>query len=280
MSTQEQKSIFDNVVVRLTRSDEEIKAAQRLRYQVFYEEYGAKPTPEMAQTRLDFDEYDAFSDHLVVVDNANNEERIVGTYRLLRQNVVQKYGEFYSSSEYDLNSLTSSDQSLLELGRSCVLPEFRARPVLQLLWQGIAEYITDNKIDLMFGCASLHSTDVASIAQPLSYLYHHHLAPQDLRVRALDERYIDMNIIPKDELEIKAAFKSLPPLIKGYIRVGAVIGDGAVIDEEFNTTDVFIIVQTHLITGKYRKHLERKIQKTIHGSEADENTSPLAQQKA
>lgn len=257
----------DKVIVRLAQTQGEIEAAQRLRYQVFYEEYAATPNKEMAAMRLDIDDYDEFADHLVVVNQDEGKEEIVGTYRLLRQELAEKYGRFYSSSEFDLQTLIDSDQSLLELGRSCVLPEYRTRPVLNLLWQGIADYITENKVDLMFGCASLHSTNIKSISQPLSYLYHHHLAPEELRVRALKGQYINMNIVPKEELDVKAAFKNLPPLIKGYIRLGAVIGDGAVIDEQFNTTDVFIIVQTHLVTDKYRKHYERKIQKNLHGSD-------------
>lgn len=253
-------------IVRLAQTHGEIEAAQRLRYQVFYEEYAAKPNKEMAAVRLDIDEYDEFADHLVVVDQSEGKERIVGTYRLLRQEPADRLGKFYSSSEFDIDLLTNGDNSLLELGRSCVLPEFRTRPVLQLLWKGIADYVTGNKIDLMFGCASLHSTDIKSISQPISYLYHYHLAPERLRVRAVKEQYISMNIIPKEELEARKAFSALPPLIKGYVRLGAVIGDGAVIDEQFNTTDVFIIVQAQNVTTKYCKHYERKIQKTLHGS--------------
>lgn len=255
---------MDQVIVRLAQTQGEIESAQRLRYQVFYEEYAAKPDAQMAASKLDIDDYDEFADHLIVVDQSGGSEKIIGTYRLLRQALADKYGKFYSSAEYDLNLLVNSDASLLELGRSCVLPEYRTRPVLQLLWQGIADFVAENKVDLMFGCASLHSTDIKSISQPLSYLYHYHLAPEHLRVRALKGQYINMNIIPKDELDQKVAFKNLPPLIKGYLRVGATIGDGAVIDEQFNTTDVLIIVQTHEVTARYRRHYERKIQKNMH----------------
>lgn len=254
----------DQIIVRLAQTQGEIEAAQRLRYQVFYEEYAAKPDAHMAATKLDIDDYDEFADHLVVIDQSGGREQIIGTYRLLRQELADKYGKFYSSAEYDLERLINSDASLLELGRSCVLPEYRTRPVLQLLWQGIADFVAENKVDLMFGCASLHSTDIKSISQPLSYLYHYHLAPEHLRARAVKGRYINMNIVPKEELERRKVFSNLPPLIKGYLRVGATIGDGAVIDEQFNTTDVLIIVQTHEVTSRYRKHYERKIQKNMH----------------
>ena len=256
----------EHISIRLARTQGEIESAQRLRYQVFYEEYAAQPSARMAASRLDVDDFDAFADHLIVIDTSSGREEIVGTYRLLNQAAADKYGQFYSSSEYELAPILNIDASLLELGRSCVLPEYRTRHVMQHLWQGLADYIADNKIDLMFGCASLHGTDIKSLAQPLSYLYHYHLAPEHVRTRALKGRYINMNMIPKDELDVKQAFKSLPPLIKGYLRVGATIGDGAVVDEQFNTTDVCIIVETDNLPARYRKHYERKIQKTIPGN--------------
>lgn len=256
----------ETVSVRLAQSPQEIMAAQRLRYQVFYEEYAAKPNKEMAASRLDIDDYDDYADHLIVVDNAaQTTGKIVGTYRLLQREAAERYGQFYSSQEYDLKPLLQSGSSLLELGRSCVLPEYRTRPILQLLWQGIADYVTEHNIELMFGCASLHGTDITNISVPLSYLHHYHLAPENLRPRALKGRYINMNIIPKDDINAKRAFADLPPLIKGYLRVGATIGDGAVVDKQFNTTDVCIVVQTHQVTARYRKHYERKIQKTLPG---------------
>ncbi len=254
---------FEDISVRLACDEREIEAAQRLRYEVFYEEYSATPQEEMRKNRLDIDEYDAYADHLIVVDNSGPKEKIIGTYRLLQRAGANEVGQFYSSSEYDLSPVLKTQNSLLELGRSCVLAPYRTRPVLQLLWQGIADYITDHDIDLMFGCASLMSTDIKSISKPLSYLYHYHLAPENLRPRAVKGRYINMNIIPQEDINARRVFAELPPLIKGYLRAGSCIGDGAVVDEDFNTTDVFIIVQTHLLTDRYRKHYERKIQKSI-----------------
>ncbi len=256
---------IDNVVVRLARSRQEIEAAQHLRYKVFYEEYKAVPTPEMAASRRDADAYDDIADHLIVVDEsiADPEQRIVGTYRLLRQESAKKFGQFYTSGEYDISSLTGSDASLLELGRSCVLGDYRTRPVLQLLWQGITDYMLDHNIELMFGCASLHGTDIDGMAIPLSYLYHYHLAPADLRPRALPDLYVDMNIVPKDRIDHKAAFAMLPPLIKGYLRVGASIGDGAVIDRQFNTVDVCIVMPMSHVTARYKRHYSRKVNRDI-----------------
>lgn len=257
----------DNIQVRLATNSAEIEAAQALRYKVFYEEYGAKPNEEMKKAKRDMDQYDAIMDHLIVEDMGlpatDGPDRIVGTYRLLRREEAEKHGQFYTSDEYDITPLLENEKDLLELGRSCVLPPYRTRPVLQKLWQGIAHYVADHNIGLMFGCASLHGTDIDALAHQLSYLYHYHLAPDDLCPRALDERFVDMNIIPKDELDAKATFISFPPLIKGYLRLGAHIGNGAVIDHQFNTTDVCIVLPTALVKEKYVKHYERVTKKVI-----------------
>ncbi len=269
------QSDISKISVRVATSDAEIKAAQRLRYEVFFEEFNAKPTPEMAALRLDIDEYDSFADHVIVVDNSGPEEKIIGTYRLLKRDKAEEHGQFYSSSEYNLSPLLNSGASLLELGRSCVLLEYRTRPVLQLLWQGIADYISDHNIGILFGCASLPGTDVKAHEVALSYLHHYHLAPESLRPRTLEKHYINMNILPKDAINAREAFNNLPPLLKGYLRAGASVGDGAFIDQQFGTIDVFILVQTHMLSKKYRQHYERKIQRALPGSSADEDTESL-----
>lgn len=263
-----------DIAIRLVTSEAELHAAQNLRYKVFYEEFNAIPTEDMTRLERDFDEYDPVADHLIVTDKRDGEEVVVGTYRLMTQDNASKIGGFYSSSEFDLAKLMQSNLKLMELGRSCVMPNYRAGAVLQLLWQGIADYISNNNIDIMFGCASLHSTNIETLAQPLSYMYHNHLAPRDLRPRAVDERYIDMNILPRDQINEKAVFSDLPPLIKGYLRVGATIGDGAVIDPQFNTTDVCIVAQCHLVTDRYRKHYERKIEKDLTAKPEDVTDAP------
>lgn len=250
-----------NVEVRLAQDDSEVKAAQHLRYRVFYDEYGAIPDEEITRTQRDFDDFDQYADHLVVVDHSiqDPEKCIVGTYRLLRQEEAAKLGRFYTASEYDISPLTQSDTTLLELGRSCVLAEYRTRPVLQLLWQGIIDYMLDHEIGLMFGCASLQGTDIGKLSKDLAYLYHYHRAPEALCPRALDSRYVDMNLHPKEDLDPNEIFSALPPLIKGYLRIGSTIGDGAVVDEQFNTTDVCIVMQIDKMTDRYRKHYARKL---------------------
>lgn len=253
-----EKPIEDIITIRLATTQEEVKASQRLRYKVFYEEQNAVPTEEMAALKMDFDEYDAVMDHLIVVDERlPKEDQIVGTYRLMRRDVAKKFGKFYSDAEFNIQPLLMSDTQVMELGRSCVLEPYRTRAILQKLWGGIAHYVAEYKISVMFGCGSLTGTDVKAIEDQLSYLYHYHLAPPALRVRAVESRYVEMNIIPKEQLNAKQVFSSLPPLIKGYLRLGAGIGEGAIIDHQWGSIDVCIVMPTHLITDKYFKHYQR-----------------------
>jgi putative hemolysin len=250
--------------VRLAESAADIDAAQALRYQIFYERLGAHPMPEMARRRRDFDRFDGDCDHLLVLDHAlgTGAEAIVGTYRLIRRATAARLGGFYSADEYDIAPLLRIPGEILELGRSCVDPAYRQRPAMQLLWSGIAAYVFHYAIVLMFGCASLPGTDPDAVAMPLSYLHHHHLAPPALRPRALVERYVDMRRLDADAIDSARALAALPPLIKGYLRLGGFVGDGAVIDEQFNTTDVCILVKTDLVTEKYSRHYERQSKDT------------------
>ena len=245
--------------VRLAETAEDVDAAQALRYRVFYDTLGARPLPEMALRRRDFDRFDDGCDHLLVFDHSRGTgpDTIVGTYRLIRREAAARLGGFYSASEYDITMLVLHPGEILELGRSCVDPAYRQRPVMQLLWSGIAAYVFRYDIVLMFGCASLPGTDPDALAMPLSYLHHHHLAPPAVRPTALVERYVDMRRLDPGAIDPTAALASLPPLIKGYLRLGGFVGEGAVIDEQFNTTDVCILVKTDLVTEKYSRHYER-----------------------
>ncbi len=246
---------------RLARSRDEIEAAQRLRYEVFYEEMKASPTPEMAAARLDFDRYDAFCDHLLVFDHDAG-GAVVGCYRLLRRAVAEKNGGFYSAAEYDLSELlakSAPEVKLLELGRSCVAKDYRSSTVMQFMWRGLMHYLIGNEIDLMFGCASLPGIDPAAMKLELAYLYHFHSVPPDLpQVRAVPDRFVDMNLVSKEEINPATALHELPPLVKGYIRAGTYIGDGAVIDHQFNTTDVFIYFPTARMDKRLRAFLTRR----------------------
>jgi putative hemolysin len=215
--------------------------------------------------KRDVDAFDAVADHLMVIDHAigPGPEGVVATYRLIQQDAAEAIGRFYSDEEYDIAPLVAFPGKLLELGRSCVAPDYRGRAVMQLLWRGIAAYVYRHQIDLMFGCASLPSTDPDEWAAELTYLYQHHLAPPAIRPRALPDRYVDMVRMDPEELDNRRTLATLPPLIKGYLRLGGFVGDGAVIDHSFNTTDVAVIVKTDLVTDKYYRHYERQLRDAL-----------------
>lgn len=241
-----------NMEVFVASQPEDIDASQALRYQIFMEEMGAKSTEEMQAKKRDFDIYDAVCDHLLVIEHQpQGGYRVVGTYRLLRRSPMEKIGHFYSETEFDISAIKKLDTEILEVGRSCVHPDFRSRSVMQLLWRGIGAYVRKFEVGLMFGCASFHGTDPQAHKMALSYLYHYHLAPPDLRPTALPDQYVEMNLMPKEEVNAKEAFAALPALIKGYLRLSGYIGLGAVIDPQYNTTDVGIVVKTDLVTEKY-----------------------------
>lgn len=266
------------IKVRLAKNDKEIIAAQELRYDVFYTEYGANPlNDEMRALKRDMDGFDKIADHLIVIDTRITDkiDRIVGTYRLLRQPVAERNGGFYTKDEYDISPLLRNCTHMLELGRSCTHVDYRTRPVMQLLWQAIAEYITYYDNDVMFGCASFFGTNIEEIRESLSYLYHFHLAPEKYCPTALPAIAQNMNIIPKSEINAKKAFMNLPALIKGYLRLGGFIGNGAVIDTQFNTVDVCIIVKTGLLSERYKNHYDRKNQTTASAA-AQSKTNPQA----
>ncbi|MGQ4273986.1 GNAT family N-acetyltransferase [Terrihabitans sp. B22-R8] len=250
-----------NLEVRLAHKRKEIKRAQRLRYRVFFEEMSAIPSPAARLTRRDKDRYDAVCDHLVVFDHTlapghfgqPKKPRVVGTYRLLRQDAARIAGGFYTASEFDIAPLLAAHpgQNMLELGRSCVLPAYRDKRTVELLWQGIWAYILAHDADIMFGCASLEGTDPNALALPLSYLHHYHTAGGEWAARALAQHRVPMDLIPKEAIDPKAALRALPPLIKGYLRLGAMVGDGAVVDRQFGTTDVLMILPRKIINPRY-----------------------------
>lgn len=241
--------------VRLAVSEAEVAAAQALRYQIFYDEMGAKPTARIAAVRRDIDDYDAICDHLLVVDHGlDGSPHVVGTYRLLCQSVAAAHHGFYSAHEYDLSPLiaqSSPASQLLELGRSCVAPAWRNNTTITLLWRGIATYLQRHNIGHMFGCASLHGADPLLHAAELSYLYHNHLAPPHLRATAHAANHVPMNQLEAAAIDSRAAARALPPLIKGYLRVGAMVGNGGFVDTQFNTVDVFVVMPVDRITSRY-----------------------------
>jgi putative hemolysin len=246
--------------VRLARNAAEIRRAQKLRYRVFYREMSAVPDAASFLSQRDVDPFDAVCDHLLVMDHAaprlRRTPKVVGTYRLLRQEVADRQSGFYSAGEFDIDALVSrhGERRFLELGRSCVLPDYRTKRTVELLWHGIWTYVLAHRIDVMIGCASLAGTDPDRLALPLSFLHHYARAPEAWRVAALPRRYVELDRMPKSAVDPKAALQSLPPLIKGYLRLGAFIGDGAVVDHQFGTTDVLIVLPVSAIKSRYVDH--------------------------
>ena len=246
-----------SLAVRLAATEAELDAAQALRYDVFYIELGAIADAATHATRRDADRFDPIADHLIVLDHATTPPRIVATYRMIDRAAAARVGQFYTADEYDIAPLLAFAGNILEVGRSCVHPAYRGRQAMQLLWRGIAAYVAHHAIDVLFGCASLHGTNPDAIAAELTYLHTHHLAPPGLRPRALPARFIDMRRIDPSNLDPRRTLVRLPPLIKGYLRLGGYVGDGAVIDPQFNTIDVAIVVHTEQVTARYLRHYER-----------------------
>jgi putative hemolysin len=246
--------------VRLARTAAEVRRAQKLRYDVFYREMSAVADTALYFARRDIDLFDAVCDHLLVIDHGAQPLRkspaIVGTCRLLRQDIAERNGGFYSAGEFDVDALVERHRDLrfLELGRSCVLPQYRNKRTVELLWHGIWTYVLEHRIDVMIGCASLDGTDPHRLALPLSFLHHYARAPEQWRTAALPGRHVELDRMPKDVIAPKAALQILPPLIKGYLRLGAFVGDGAVIDSQFGTTDVLIILPVSEIQARYLAH--------------------------
>lgn len=229
--------------VSIAATPEEIQAAQRLRYAVFVEELGGDGAEVDHQNRLEQDRFDPFNDHLLLRDLSRADgDQVVGVYRLMREDGAKAAGGFYSEGEYDLAPLRASGRALLELGRSCLHPDYRGGMAMFHLWAGVADYVQAHGVEVLFGVASFHGTDVEALAAPLSYLHHRHLAPPALRVRS--KAYQAMNLIPEAKIDRVQAMNATPALIKAYLRLGGCVGDGAFVDSAFNTTDVCLVMDT------------------------------------
>ncbi|MEL7164075.1 MAG: GNAT family N-acyltransferase [Pseudomonadota bacterium] len=243
--------------VSLAKSEEDLTAAYALRYEVFVRELGGSGALVDHEAGLERDAFDPFFDHMLLWDDAT--AQLVGVYRLLRGDQAHAAGQFYSESEYDLTPLHASGRRVLELGRSCVHADYRGGPAMFHLWNGLADYIAAHDIEVMFGVASFHGTDVQALAQPLSLLHHRHLAPPNLRVTARAPHCASMDLLDADAIDRRAAMVQVPALIKAYLRLGGVVGQGAYVDHAFNTTDVCLIMETAAMSER---------QKRIYGARA------------
>jgi putative hemolysin len=246
---------------RLARDARDLRAAQRLRYRVFVQELGASGPMVDHDAKLERDAFDAHFDHLLLIDTARDAgalDDVVGAYRLLPGERAASLGTFYGDSEYDLSAIKTCGRRVVELGRTCVHPDYRGGVGMLHLWNALAEYVLSRDIEIMFGVASFHGTDVARLAPALAWLHHNRLAPPELRVRALAHHHQPMDLIPADQIDEKQAMDLTPPLIRAYLRLGGFVGEGAFVDHEFNTTDVCLIMDTAAMSEKHRDFYTRK----------------------
>lgn len=247
--------------VRLAADAAELRAAQALRYDVFVRELGGGGVEVDHEAGLERDRFDPYFDHLLLLDHGRAPGAVVGVYRVMRDDQAAAAGQFYSDDEYDLAPLRRSGRRLLELGRSCLHRDYRGGPALMLLWQGLADYVAEHGVEILFGVASFHGTDAQALAQPLSYLHARHLAPEPLRVRARGPGFQRMDLLAEPEIDRKRAVLQIPALIKAYLRLGGVVGEGAWIDHAFNTTDVCLVMDTAALNARsarlYTRHRER-----------------------
>ncbi|WP_264213637.1 GNAT family N-acetyltransferase [Leisingera thetidis] len=235
--------------VKIAETEAELRAAQALRYDVFVRELGGGGEMVDHEAGLEQDRFDRYFDHMLVTDETNRQ--VAGVYRLLRDDQAARAGQFYSEDEYDLSVLKSSGRKLLELGRSCLHADYRGGTAMFHLWSGLAEYVAQHRIEVLFGVASFHGTDLQALTNPLAMLHHNHLAPRELRVRS--KVFQNMDLIGEGDLDRKRAMVDTPALIKAYLRLGGFVGEGAFVDHDFNTTDVCLILDTARMNARQRR---------------------------
>jgi L-ornithine Nalpha-acyltransferase len=234
--------------IKITRDPEEVRQAQKLRFEVFNLEM-KKGLEASYERGLDIDDFDPICDHLIVRNR--NERRVVGTYRLLLGSAARSHFGFYSEREFNLEKIKQLDGELLELGRSCAHKDYRDRSLIHLMWQTIAEYVKNHRVRYLFGCASFPTTDPLEVGPCISMIKQKYYAPETFRVDPLAEmRVTDL----PDDVEIKdpeELFHRLPSLIKGYLRVGALVCGPPALDLEFGTTDLFLLLDMKQASVEY-----------------------------
>jgi len=257
---------IDQFEVRLTNNEAEMFAAQELRHRVFVKEFGAKVSLEDNNKNIERDRFDRYCDHLILIDKwskkCNDTPEIVGTMRLMQSGVARKSIGFYCATEYYLEKLTTQYEKSLEVGRACVDKHYRGNTAIHFLWLGLAEYVMLRKITLIFGVASFQGTDISKYSSALTFLSNNFSAPKNLNFRAKESGYVDMNIVPLNLLDRVLALSQMPSLLKAYLRMGGLVGDGAFVDTKFNTIDVGLMVNTDSLNNKYKDYYDRSVKKT------------------
>ncbi|HEY1096781.1 MAG TPA: GNAT family N-acyltransferase [Alphaproteobacteria bacterium] len=254
----------EHLTLRLAADLHEIEAAQHLRYKVFYDEMGASPIHDMAALQRDYDHYDPFCDHLIVIDeNASEGQKIVGTYRIFTDRKAKDANlPLYTETEFDISKMRAAGKNgkpgnIMEMSRSCILPDYRNKTVINLLWKGIAVYVFKNEIDYLIGVPSFNGLDIRQHEESLAYLNAFHRVDESICPTVLPEHYHALPVRDPESFDQKKAFNDLPPLIKGYLRIGCKIGDGYYIDEQFNMVDICIILEIDKVTDRYFSHYKR-----------------------
>jgi putative hemolysin len=244
---QQQKQVIKaaqpKLAMSLARTEGEVREAQRLRYKVFAEEMGAK-MPVHAD-RIDEDRYDRYCEHLLVRDSDTGV--VVGTYRILSPEQAKKAGGYYSEGEFDLLRLDNLRDSLVEVGRSCVHADYRNGGVITLLWAGLAQFMAQNKYDFLIGCASISMADGGhNAANIFNKIKSDNMSPAEWRV-------FPNCALPYEALGDRAE-EFLPPLIKGYLRLGAYVCGDPAWDPDFNTADLLMLLPMSRLNKRYAKH--------------------------
>jgi L-ornithine Nalpha-acyltransferase len=236
--------------IQITRDPADVRAAQKLRFEVFNLEM-KKGLQSSYERGLDVDDFDPICDHLIVRERRSR--RVVGTYRLMLGSTARKNFGFYSEREFRLENIKRLDGELLELGRSCAHKDYRDRSLIHLMWQTIAEYVKNHRVRYLFGCASFPTADPREVSESIALVKQKFYAPEAFRVEPLPQLRIEGLKENPEIHDPDGVFAGLPSLIKGYLRVGAKLCGPPALDLEFGTTDLFLLLDILEISGDYLK---------------------------
>jgi L-ornithine Nalpha-acyltransferase len=242
------RGVMSDLQVKITTDSNEIREAQRLRFEVFNLEMNKGLQTSYARG-LDIDDFDPFCDHLIVRDLKSQE--VVGTYRLLLGSQAKKNVGLYSEREFNLENIKKLDGELLELGRSCARRDFRDKALIPLMWDAIAQYVEKHRVRYLFGCGSLYTTEASEVGAYFSMLKRKYYAAEIYRVHPMSEFQFQGIADNLNVAEDAALFLKLPSLIKGYLRLGAVVCGPPALDHEFGTADFLLLLDMHKLRKEY-----------------------------
>ena len=244
----DRRGVMSDLQVKITTNPKEVREAQRLRFEVFNLEMN-KGLQASYASGLDIDEFDPFCDHLIVRDLKS--EEVVGTYRLLLGTRAARNIGFYSEREFNLQNIKKLDGELLELGRSCARKDFRDRALIPLMWDAIAQYVKKHRVRYLFGCGSVYTREASEARAYFSMLKRKYYAAEMFRVHPVSEFQFQGIAENLKAAEDAALFLRLPSLIKGYLRLGAVVCGPPALDREFGTADFLVLLDMHQLRKEY-----------------------------